>query len=79
MENPKIVYDRLFVIDLSKDAAQALKPMLDETFVDGVITDTIIIGFGDWKPDPLYQDVSIDRGNLLTPVILQSLLIQLVE
>lgn len=69
LENPKVVYDRLFIIDLSTELARDLKPMLDETFLDGVIKDTIIIGFGDWKPDPLFQDASTDRANLLTPVI----------
>ena len=68
MENPKTVYDRLFIIDLGKNRASYLKPTLDKTFLDGVITDTIIIGYGDWRPDPIFQDVTIDRDNLLTPV-----------
>ncbi len=68
MENPKIVYDRLFIVDMSTERAHNLKSLLDETFVNGVASDTIIIGFGDWKPDAIYQDAGTDRTNLLTPV-----------
>jgi len=68
LENPKLVYDRLFVIDMDEKIASNLKSTLDRTFSEGVAPDAVLIGYGDWQPDPVFQDTWVDRTNHLTQV-----------
>ncbi len=68
-ENPRPVYDVLYMTDLSPDPAlvSVVANALDESFVKGETAEAVVLGFGDWL-----QDDGRDRTNLLTMVTKKS-------
>lgn len=61
-ENPRPVYDTIYMIDFAKQVAAYTQLYLDEAFTS-VAQDAVVIGHGDW--DLTEAD---DRINLLTSV-----------
>jgi len=68
LENSRQQYDRYYMIDLSPSILELFKPGLDQIFVDGASNDAILIGHGEWIPDPLFNDTGVDRTIQLTHV-----------
>ncbi len=56
------------MIDLSPLYIELMRNEINQIFLDGVAHDAIVIGYGDWKPDPVTQNNIKDRMIQLTPV-----------
>ncbi len=54
--------------DMDSEFVVRYRKELDQMFADGIVQESILIGHGDWIPDPVYQDTWIDRSHQLTQV-----------
>jgi len=67
-ENRRPEYDVYYFIDLSIDYIQLFSQELDKVFRIGAAHDSIVIGHGDYRLDPITKDPLVDRIIQLTPV-----------
>ena len=57
-----------YFLDLSPEYAEVFGNELNRIFTDGGAHDSIIIGHGDYRIDPVTKDPTVDRIVQLTPV-----------
>ena len=65
LENPKPIYDVIYLLDYGPTFGDLLTPSLNDIFTGRLTEDAIVIGFGDYVPT---SDGKSDRRDLLTTV-----------